>query len=256
MVEKALANNSYIICSTPRTGSTLLCSLLKSTKVAGCPESYFRDVDFGKWALKWDLVKNRDEPFAPEKYLKATIKAGSTNNGVFAMRIMWGSIKDVVEMINKAYPSLNGNDYELIQQIFGRVRFVYVKRNNTVAQAVSLVKALQNNVWHISNERDDSKNASQAELYYDFEEIDRNVKEIKEHNEEWNKWFSRNNITPYEVIYEDLIDNQSETTMDILKYLEITLPEEKIQTRASNKKLSDNINSDWINRYNLDNKNS
>ena len=34
--------NSYIICSTPRTGSTLLCSLLRATNVAGIPESYFR----------------------------------------------------------------------------------------------------------------------------------------------------------------------------------------------------------------------
>ena len=31
--------DSYMICSTPRTGSTLLCELLESTGVAGRPES-------------------------------------------------------------------------------------------------------------------------------------------------------------------------------------------------------------------------
>jgi len=34
--------NAYLICGTPRTGSTLLCDLLRATGIAGRPESYFR----------------------------------------------------------------------------------------------------------------------------------------------------------------------------------------------------------------------
>jgi hypothetical protein len=37
--------SSYLLCGTPRTRSTLLCGLLTSTGVAGCPESYFRQPD-------------------------------------------------------------------------------------------------------------------------------------------------------------------------------------------------------------------
>src|SRR4051794_33551393 len=32
---------SYLVCATPRSGSTLLCEALKSTGVAGVPEEYF-----------------------------------------------------------------------------------------------------------------------------------------------------------------------------------------------------------------------
>lgn len=38
---------NYILCATPRTGSTYLCSLLKSSGVAGVPESYRRRRDRG-----------------------------------------------------------------------------------------------------------------------------------------------------------------------------------------------------------------
>src|SRR3712207_7978474 len=32
---------SYLVCATPRSGSTLLCHLLEQTGVAGRPEEYF-----------------------------------------------------------------------------------------------------------------------------------------------------------------------------------------------------------------------
>jgi len=35
---------AYLVCSTPRSGSTLLCELLKSTGVAGRPDEYFEDL--------------------------------------------------------------------------------------------------------------------------------------------------------------------------------------------------------------------
>ncbi|MBT6203829.1 MAG: sulfotransferase, partial [Rhodospirillaceae bacterium] len=34
---------SYVICTSPRSGSTLLCSLLAATGLAGNPCSHFHD---------------------------------------------------------------------------------------------------------------------------------------------------------------------------------------------------------------------
>src|SRR3954449_1735628 len=36
------AATSYLLCSTPRTGSSLLCDALRATGVAGRPEEYFQ----------------------------------------------------------------------------------------------------------------------------------------------------------------------------------------------------------------------
>jgi len=43
---------SYLICATPRTGSSLLCGLLDSTGVAGHPESWFRRQDEREFAAE------------------------------------------------------------------------------------------------------------------------------------------------------------------------------------------------------------
>src|SRR5438309_7660353 len=32
---------SYLVCATPRSGSTLLCEALQNTDIAGCPAEYF-----------------------------------------------------------------------------------------------------------------------------------------------------------------------------------------------------------------------
>ena len=36
-----MVERSYLVCATQRSGSTLLCELLKDTGVAGRPEEYF-----------------------------------------------------------------------------------------------------------------------------------------------------------------------------------------------------------------------
>ena len=35
---------SFLICSTPRSGSTLLCEALRNTGLAGRPEEYFQEL--------------------------------------------------------------------------------------------------------------------------------------------------------------------------------------------------------------------
>jgi Stf0 sulphotransferase len=52
--------DSYLICATPRTGSTLLCGLLKSSGVAGCPASYFNRRGLHDYADDWRIARPRD----------------------------------------------------------------------------------------------------------------------------------------------------------------------------------------------------
>ena len=67
---------SYLICGTPRTGSTLLCGLLDSTGVAGHPESYFRQPDEQSLAAKWGIARSPDGVFDYADYVRAAVAAG------------------------------------------------------------------------------------------------------------------------------------------------------------------------------------
>src|SRR4028119_2022194 len=123
---------SYVLCGTPRTGSTLLCSLLHSTGVLGRPESYFREPDDVAWDARVGFATEggrgrgatggRGRPgrvfrepgevawaarfgFATEggrvrdyrAFVNAAHSAGASDNGVFGVRIMWGSLERVIE---------------------------------------------------------------------------------------------------------------------------------------------------------------
>ena len=47
---------SYLVCATPRSGSTLLCQALDSTGVAGHPEEYF------------EALRKSGRPRRPQEY--------------------------------------------------------------------------------------------------------------------------------------------------------------------------------------------
>lgn len=45
----------YILCGTPRSGSTLLCGLLNAAGQMGAPDSVFRRQILSRWAREWGL---------------------------------------------------------------------------------------------------------------------------------------------------------------------------------------------------------
>lgn len=58
--------DTYVICATPRTGSTLLCGLLESSGVAGHPASYFNRRGLHDYATSWQPARPRDGRIDPE----------------------------------------------------------------------------------------------------------------------------------------------------------------------------------------------
>jgi len=133
-----LSKNSYIICGTPRTGSSLLCSLLKSTNLAGYPESYFRQQDIVKWAVQLGVIDGIDKIIEPKEYVAVVVRAGSTDNGIFALRVMWGTLHEMIQNFLKVGGPDAKADYEVLSSVFGQTKFIHLQRSIAVAQAISL----------------------------------------------------------------------------------------------------------------------
>jgi trehalose 2-sulfotransferase len=70
--------DSYFICATPRTGSSLLLGLLESTGDCGHPQACFRSPDEHSWSKCWGLTANSYADF-----VEAARRAGTTPNGVW-----------------------------------------------------------------------------------------------------------------------------------------------------------------------------
>ena len=238
--------DSYLICATPRTGSTLLCGLIASTKVAGQPESYFRKPDEQLWAAGWDIIRSSDGAFEYSEYIRAALAAGRTENGVFAARIMWGNLDYLVDRLGTVYPASAGDDSDLLNQAFGQTGFIYLHREEVLAQAVSWHRAEQTNVWH-QTDQEQSKQPEQ-EPRFEFDQISKLVQMIEEHNSAWWTWFASVGIQPHMVRYEDLDADPVGVACGILDFLGLKIPPGRL-IKTRHRRLADELNALWIDRY-------
>ncbi len=246
--------NAYVLCGTPRTGSTLVCTLLESTGVAGRPQSYFRQPDLDTYATAWGIPRAPDGRFTFADYLRGAVNAGQSANGVFAVRIMWGTMAEVVRNLRELYTDHASADRDLLMRAFGPTRFIYLRRRDVVAQAVSRARAEQTNVWHIIGDRPigDGPAAQPAPApRYNFAQIHTYTQEIAAHNTAWTAWFHTNGVQPYRVWYEDVASAPVETTLRILDFLQLTVPPH-VQMRAHNQRLADATSTAWMARYHAD----
>jgi trehalose 2-sulfotransferase len=237
--------DAYLLCGTPRTGSTLLCGLLRSTGVAGRPESYFRSPNEQERADHWKLVRDAEGRFDYGDYVRAAVSEGSTPNGVFGGRVMWGTLDEMVAKLGPVYPDLAGAraGLALLERAFGRTRFVHLWRADTVAQAVSWARAEQTKFW-----QDGDTALPGREPRYDHEQVDTLVHTIEEHNAAWQEWFASAGVRPHVVRYEELTADPAGVTRGVLEFLGLELPA-GIELTPDHRRQADQLNHDWIARY-------
>lgn len=234
--------DSYLICATPRTGSTLLCGLLKSSGVAGNPASYFNRRGLHNYADDWRIARPRDGRI-DEAYVRAALAAGTTSNGVFGVRIMAETLPELINDL-AADSRSSATDLELLRARFGRVGFVHLRRQDVVAQAVSWAKALQTHYWH----PDEAVLPGGQPAHYDEELLDRLVAGIQKYEADWNRWFASQSIAPYQVVYEELAADPLVTAHGVLDYLGVQVPPDRHLVIGHHRQ-ADQVNADWAARF-------
>jgi LPS sulfotransferase NodH len=237
MAEKVLelCDASYFVCATPRTGSSLLLGLLESSGLAGHPEAYFRAPDEQQWAQRWG-VSGQDY----RAFVRAARRAGTTPNGVFGAKLMWGTLDEVVA---KLAPDTTGADLAVLESAFGALRFVYLHRADVLAQAVSWLRAEQTQTWWTGD-----PGGTGGEPRYDAAGITTLLGTIADHNAAWRAWFSRYGVTPYELTYEQLTADLAGTTRGVLTHLGLD-PDAGRPVTARHRRQADRLNDDWAARY-------
>src|SRR5580658_3754028 len=108
--------DSYVICTSPRSGSTLLCKLLAATGIAGNPDSYFHRPSISDWLADLGLTR---KPSVPERELleaifRAAIAKGTLDTGIFGLRLQRHSFDFFTEKLAVLYPE-HSNDVERFQ---------------------------------------------------------------------------------------------------------------------------------------------
>jgi len=242
--------DGYIICGTPRSGSTLLCNLLASAKTAGNPDSFYGRQFMSAWAHEWhlpgrDAMSERDFNIA---YLKAAIAAGKGGTGIFGLRLMQENLDELSAILDQVFPQLP-SDRARLERAFGRILYIHLSREDKLAQAISLVKAEQTGLWHIAPDGTEIERLSPPkEPQYDFARISREVMELESYDAAWNSWFDAQGIEPLRIGYESLSATPAAALIGICEALGVQSPDAR-ELSPGVAKLADEISQDWMRRY-------
>jgi LPS sulfotransferase NodH len=238
---------SYLVCATPRSGSTLLCDLLDRTGVAGRPEEYFealrhsglprRPHEYFDFVLHADIVRrlaSREMPQGPPtpselwvpgpayaRYLAWAREQGTTANGVFGAKLMWGYLDDFATLlrgIGETWEGLGVRD--ALRNAFPHLRFVRITRRDKVRQAVSLWKAVQTTAWRAGTTAHPAQDP-----VYDERALRHLVHQLEDHDRSWGEWFDRTGEQPLSVTYEELAAAHEPVVRRVLEHLGIEPPD-------------------------------
>ncbi|MFL6125420.1 Stf0 family sulfotransferase [Actinophytocola sp.] len=217
---------SYLICTTPRSGSWLLADGLRRTGVAGRPEEYLRT----DWLLRYQNVGTlRYEhrllglgPIPPTPgiadFLSAVLEIGTTVNGVFGAKVHQDQFAATVAAANSSVdgvPAGAGTDVEFIRAWLPRPRFVHLARRDRVRQALSHYRARRTGRWVRHDDIPDQA------IPVDFTEIDALIGRSVARDIAWEDFFQRLGVIPIRVVYEELAADYQRVVRDVLSALDL-----------------------------------
>ena len=233
----------YIVCATPRSGSSLLCESLRNTCLAGRAEEYFNHKSEAIWRARWEIGSTVD-------YFCWITDRGTSANGVFGAKIMWEQMAYCVKLLRQLpeyQHDSQRNIPELISTVFPNVSYIWITRRDRVRQAVSVDIALQtgNYAWI-----GDQKPTSEREPIFNFNRLDFQLHRIIASENAWQQYFTAAGVTPFKVVYEEFVEKFEETIRTILEYLSIHVQPNHAFDRPKLKKMADALNDEWTQRYN------
>lgn len=241
------AIDAYIICGTPRSGSTMLCDLLTDSG-AGRPASYCRRQDIPAIAAELGVSPLPASAGFERAYLNAVIAAGRGAGRLFGLRLMQENAPELLAMLDRLHPGLP-SDRARLGAAFGRVSYVHLSRANKVAQAVSLLKAARSGLWHRQADGSDRERyAAEGEAVYQAAQIEATAARLEQDDAAWRSWFSRQGITPFAIVYETFAADPATVMAPLLATLGLD-PAVAARIVPRTARLADAESADWIARF-------
>ena len=271
---------SYLICTTPRSGSTLLCELLAASGIAGRPDEYFQQLRSTGLPMRprdyldgvaadilpplADHHRELEEHnvYDPERfpgfehYMRWVQDRATTPNGVLGAKIMWPYMAGLVAGLASIprHQGLVAPD-DLLARAFPRLGYVWLRRMDKVRQAVSLWRAIQ--TWHW---REDAAQhpgrqgceARAAPLVYSFEAIDHLRRRLIASDRAWETYFEGTGTKPLTLTYENFVNEKHETVIRMLRHVGVAYPATAHYGAPRTARQSDELSEQWVTVFRAD----
>jgi trehalose 2-sulfotransferase len=261
---------SYLVCATQRSGSTLLCELLRATDVAGVPDEYFerlRETGLPRQPRQYfedpsvQDIASRLTPTVPglpeqpgefEHWFHYVLQRGTTLNGVFGAKMMWNYLDEFRQRMAEL-PGLGNLSFnERLEAVFPQLKIIFMRRRDKVAQAVSLWRAIQTQQWRTESESDSEQDeADEAPgVEYDYRAIEHLLNELHRWDARWEDWFHATGREPIRVFYDEFTVSRAATIGRVLDALGVDPPAP--EGKKPMRRQADDRSRDWVARFRTD----
>lgn len=190
--EPAGSARKYVICSTQRSGSWLLCRQLINAGI-GVPHEYFNRLHIDALCQLWGI--DRADARA---YIRSILHRRTTPNGVWGTKLQWD------QHVNTR-PHLDAD-------ILAGAQYIFLYRADRCAQAVSLHISMVTGLWGFDGTE---TTKYQGLRLGDMEHVAWCLRKIDHENDEWRGFMAERGIVPLVIRYEDLTANQGAFVREI-----------------------------------------
>lgn len=222
----------YLIAMTPRSGSSWLGDVLKSSQRMGHPDEMLSE------SLLPEILQSIPGQDADD-YLNLLLRELCSSNGVAGIKVSWEQFKAFASAMRE--PS-----------IFQGFRFVYLTRRDLAAQAVSLYTATKTNVFHTNVDHSPDEWRAVEELPYSFEGVRYWYEHLRQHEEGWSGFFAEHDIFPLAISYEDIEHDVVAVAQRIAAYIGRPKASQKVRAESVFKKVGTRRNVTWAARFRLE----
>jgi len=230
--DRPLSSKTMLIAMLPRTGSTALCSLLEATGVLGNPREYLNPRGPLKpWARRLS-ASDLDE------YLDALRRERATPNGVFSFKVLY---PDLAPLLGRTP----------ITELIEAAKFVYLTREDGVAQAISEYIADRSGVWHRDSDGEPfrSRGGGDPDPPYDESEIRKRLDALAEAGADWEQFFAERSIEPLRINYEQFVADANAIVGAIARHVGVEWEGELSLEGAATARLADHRSKRWAQRF-------
>jgi len=251
------ASRSYVLACTPRVGSHLLSDALTSTRVAGLPREWLPRFPADAMPLtprdRLRLVtqapsQDTYDAAIDGAYIRKILASGTSENGVFGIVIHWFMLQDAVRRLRAFFDTRESSPHRVLSSAFPNLSYVWLKRRDKVAQAVSWYKAIQTGTYVGRHARADA--GDEERLRFDYGQIRYLLSALTAFENGWASFLSASGVTPLVLCYEDLSAHYVATIRSVLDFLQLDASGVDI-VPPTREKYADAHSLEWIERFKL-----
>jgi trehalose 2-sulfotransferase len=196
---QATGKHFYCICFTLRSGSTLLCEDLTQWSLGAPTEFFQRPPAPGGRPLGDHVIE--------------TVTA--TPGPCFGFKVTW---EQSFRFLERLYAEGEVPPSAHLADVFPELRFIHLVRQDKVAQAISIWRAVATGTWHWPVGQTIEKGAPG----YDFEAIRTYLMHITAEDWLWEADLARRKLPAFRLEYEDYIARRAARLRAIVRFLHVS----------------------------------